>query len=233
MQITSDNNEQLKKFFWSVLLVAVIIVMGAGCEDREDNAKSTLEEKQRVVRSAEAIHPILIGSKVPELTLRTIDGELFNLNEAIRNKPTVLIFYRGGWCPYCNLQLGQIQEIEADIIKYGYQIIAISPDKPEKLIESIDKHKMNYLLLSDSNMSVAKAFGIAFNLDESIIKKYEEYGIDLVDASGEKHYSLPVPSVFVIGTDGIVKFKYVNPNYKVRLDPNVLLSVVKVWQEKE
>lgn len=233
MQITSDKNEQLKKFFWSVLLVAVIIVMGAGCEDREDNAKSTLEEKQRVVRSAEAIHPILIGSKVPELTLRTIDGELFNLNEAIRNKPTVLIFYRGGWCPYCNLQLGQIQEIEADIIKYGYQIIAISPDKPEKLIESIDKHKMNYLLLSDSNMSVAKAFGIAFNLDESIIKKYEEYGIDLVDASGEKHYSLPVPSVFVIGTDGIVKFKYVNPNYKVRLDPNVLLSVVKVWQEKE
>lgn len=231
MQITSDKNEQLKKFFWSVLLVAVIIVMGAGCEDREDNAKSTLEEKQRVVRSAEAIHPILIGSKVPELTLRTIDGELFNLNEAIRNKPTVLIFYRGGWCPYCNLQLGQIQEIEADIIKYGYQIIAISPDKPEKLIESIDKHKMNYLLLSDSNMAGAKAFGIAFKLDEATIKKYEGYGIDLVDASGEEHYYLPVPSVFVVGTDGIIKFEYVNPNYKVRLDPNILLSTVKAGQE--
>ena len=232
MQITSDKTEHVK-IFVSVLLLAAIIAMGVGCEDREDKAKTTVEKKQRTARSAEDISPILIGSNVPELMLRTIDGKPFNLNEAIRNKPTVLIFYRGGWCPYCNMQLSQLQEIEADIIKYGYQIIAISPDRPEKLNESFDKYKMNYLLLSDSYMAGAKAFGIAFKLDESTIKKYGEYGIDLVDASGEKHYSLPVPSVFVIGTDGIVKFKYVNPNYKVRLDANVLLSILKVGQEKE
>lgn len=235
MQSTSDKIEQVKKHrgfvHLYVLLLAVVVVLGVGCEDQKD--KVIEEGTQRVARSAEEICPILIGAIVPELMLRTVDGKSFNLNEAIRSKPTVLIFYRGGWCPYCNMQLGQLREIEAEIIKYGYQIIAISPDKPKKLIESIDKHKMNYLLLSDSNMAVAKAFGIAFKLDESIIKKYDEYGIDLHDASGEKHYFLPVPAVFVVGTDGIIKFEYVNPNYKVRLDPNILLSVVKVGQEKD
>jgi peroxiredoxin len=208
-----------------------ILSVVAGCQDRKD--KAVEEETQRAARSAHQICPILVGANVPELTLRTVDGELFNLNEAIRNKPTVLIFYRGGWCPYCNMQLGQLRDIEPEIIKYGYQIIAISPDRPKKLIESIDEHKMNYLLLSDSNMAVAKAFGIAFKLDDATLKKYEEYGIDLHDASGQKHYSLPVPAVFVIGTDGIIKFEYVNPNYAVRLDPNILLSVAKAGQEKE
>jgi peroxiredoxin len=231
MQSTTDKNEQIRKSCGSVLLMAVVVALGEGCEDRKD--KTVEEETQSVARSAEETRPILIGAKVPELMLRTVDGKLFNLNEAIRNRPTVLIFYRGGWCAYCNMQLGQLQGIEAEIMKSGYQIIAISPDRPEKLSESIDKYKMNYLLLSDSNMAGAKAFGIAFKLDESTIKKYDEYGIDLVDASGEEHYSLPVPAVFVVGTDGIIKFEYVNPNYKVRLDPNILLSVVKVEQEEE
>ena len=231
MQNTSDKIEQLKKIIGSVLLLAVIVALGAGCEDKKDQAVE--EATQRVARSAEEICPILIGSNIPELMFRTVDNKLFNLNEAIRKKPTVLIFYRGGWCQYCNMRLNQLQGIEAEIMKSGYQIIAISPDRPEKLIESIDKYKMNYLLLSDSTMAGAKAFGIAFKLDESTIKKYDEYGIDLVDASGEKHYSLPVPAIFVVGTDGIIKFEHVNPNYKVRLDPNILLSVVKYGQEKE
>jgi len=231
MQCTSDRIKQVKKLFGFVLLLAVIVVLGAGGADKKGKA---LEEKtHKVARSAEEICPILIGDSVPELMLRTVDGKLFNLNEAIRNKPTVLIFYRGGWCPYCSKHLGQLQAIETEIIKSGFQIIAISPDRPGKLIESIDKHKMNYLLLADSNMAGAKAFGIAFKLDEATIKKYDRFGIDLVDASGEKHYSLPVPAVFVIGTDGIIKFGYVNPNYKVRLDANILLNVVKVSQERE
>lgn len=234
MQNASDKNGQAKEHcgtgYLHILLLAVIAIPTAGCEDGKNN---TIEAAQSAARSAEEICPILVGSAVPELTVRTVDGEPVDLNETIRNKPAVLIFYRGGWCPYCNTQLAQLQQIEAEIIKYGYQIIAISPDKPGKMAESIDEHKMNYLLLSDSDMAAAKAFGIAFKLDESTIKKYDEYGIDLYAASGEKHYSLPVPSVFVIGTDEIIKFEYVNPNYKIRLNPDILLSVVKAGQEKK
>lgn len=230
MQTTSDRIEYVKKLFGLVLFVAAIVALGAGCQDKKD--KAVEEETQRIARSAEEICPILIGAKVPELMLRTAEGKSFNLNEAIQTKPTVLIFYRGGWCPYCNKQLGRLQEIEDEIIKAGFQIIAVSPDRPEKLVESIDKFKMNYLLLSDSNLAAAKAFGIAFKLDKATIEKYDKYGIDLVDASGEEHYSLPVPAVFVIRTDGIITFEYANPDYKLRLEANTLLSVVKAGQEK-
>lgn len=149
------------------------------------------------------------------------------MNDAIAKKPTILVFYRGGWCPYCNLHLGQLQKIEAELIKIGYQIIAISPDTPEKLRQSIEKHKLNYLLLSDSKMTAACSFGIAFKVDKKAIKKYKGYGIDLESASGEKHHLLPVPAVFIVGTDSIIKFEYVNPDYKVRLGPDLLLAAAK------
>ncbi len=181
--------------------------------------------------SAEDIRPILIGAAVPKLTLSTVDGNSFDLNAAITEKPTVLIFYRGGWCPYCNVQLGQLQDIEPKLIQLGYQIIAINPDRPAKLGQAIQKHKLNYLLLSDSKMIGAQAFGLAFKVDEATLERYKNLGIDLEDASGEKHHLLPVPAVFVVGTDGIINFEYVNPNYKVRISPDLLLAAAKAALE--
>lgn len=185
--------------------------------------------------SAEDICPILVGAMVPNLTLTTVNGRLFDLNAAIAEKPTVLIFYRGGWWPYCNVQLGQLQNIEPQLIQLGYQIIAINPDHPAKLEQAIQKHKLSYLLLSDSKMIGARAFGIVFKVDEETLERYKnQLGIDLEDASGEKHHLLPVPSVFVIGMDGVIKFEYVNPNYKLRINPDLLLAAAKTaleWRE--
>lgn len=109
----------------------------------------------------------------------------------------------------------------------GYQIIAISPDRPEKLKESILKHNLNYTVLSDSPMESAKAFGIAYKVDKETVANLNKFGIDLEDASGKKHNYLPVPAVFVIGVDGVIKFTYVNSDYKVRIDTDVLLSAAK------
>ena len=86
---------------------------------------------------------------------------------------------------------------------------------------------MKYTLLSDSKMEESKKFGIAFKVDDSTIEKYKGYGIDLDDASGENHHLLPVPAVFLVGTDSVIKFTFANPDYKVRLNPEVLLSKVK------
>ena len=130
------------------------------------------------------------------------------------------------------MQLGQLQNIEPQLIQLGYQIIAINPDHPAKLGEAIQKHKLSYLLLSDSKMIGARAFGIVFKVDEKTLERYKnQFGIDLEDASGEKHHLLPVPSVFVIGTDGVIKFEYVNPNYKVRINPDLLLAAAKTALE--
>ncbi len=180
-----------------------------------------------VPTSAQDIKPLLIGASVPDVTLRTAKGESFNLKAAAAKKPTVLIFYRGGWCPYCNTYLGQLQAAEADLLNLGYQILAISPDRTPKLGESVEKGKLTYTLLSDSSMTAAQAFGIAFRVDDATLEKYKGYNIDLEAASGEKHHLLPVPAVFIVGTDGVIAFVYANPDYKVRLAPEVLLAAAK------
>ena len=129
------------------------------------------------------------------------------------------------------MQLGQLQNIEPQLIQLGYQIIAINPDKPAKLGQAIQKYKLSYLLLSDSTMVGAQAFGIAFIVDEKTLERYKNLGIDLEVASGGKHYLLPVPAVFIVGTDGIIKFEYVNLNYKVRINPDLLLIAAKASLE--
>jgi len=181
-----------------------------------------------VATSAEDIHPLSIGATVPALTLQAADGSAFDMNTVIAKRPTVVIFYRGGWCPYCNLHLGQLQTIEPELLKLGYRILAISPDRPEKLGGSEQTHKLTYTLLSDHTMSAARAFGVAFRVEDGTLETYKGYGIDLEAESGENHHLLPVPSVFIVGTDGTVKFVYANPDYKIRLAPDVLLGAAKM-----
>ena len=117
-----------------------------------------------------------------------------------------------------------MQQIEGKLIGMGYQILAISVDKPEKLKETLMKYEMKYRLLSDSRMEGSKAFGIAFKAGQKNLEKNGEYEATLEAYSGEKHHLLPVPSVFITGTDGIIKYEYSNPDYKIRIKPDVLLE---------
>lgn len=174
--------------------------------------------------NAEDISPVLSGTKIPDVTLTDINGNTVDLLNRVSGKSAILIFYRGGWCPFCNLQLSQIQKIDSDLVALGYEILAISPDRPDELKKSIEKHNIEYTLLSDSSMNACLKFGIAFKVADEIIEKYKSYEIDLEASSGLNHHLLPVPSVFIVGTDGIIKFEYINPNYKIRLDPDVLMA---------
>lgn len=183
--------------------------------------------QQHVAGSANEICPIKIGSALPRLNLQTINGDSFDLNAAIIQKPTVLIFYRGGWCPYCNRQLSQIRRIHPQLTSMGYQLIAVSADRPEKLVETVQKDSLKYMLLSDSKTFAAQTLGLAFKVDESTVERYRKNNMDMEEASGESHHILPVPAVFVIGTDGIIKFEYVNPDYRVRVDAEVLLAAAR------
>lgn len=176
----------------------------------------------QVPDSAGKISPILTGSRVPELILQDTNDNPFNLNQAFIRKPTILIFYRGGWCPYCSAQLSRLGEIEQDFLTLGYQIIAISPDNPGILQVNYSKFDTHYTLLSDSDMIAAKAFGLAYKVSDQDYKELLKSGIDIEKASGRKHHLLPVPAAYVIGTDGKIKFQYVNPDYKVQVNGRLL-----------
>ncbi len=123
--------------------------------------------------------------------------------------------------------MGQLQKIEDDLLELGYQIVAVSPDRPEKLQESIKKNKLKYRLVSDASMEGSKAFGLAFRVDDETIEKYKGWGLDLEKASGQDHHYLPVPAVYLIDKEGLIRFLYVNPNYKVRLQPDILLGAAR------
>lgn len=110
----------------------------------------------------------------------------------------------------------------------GYQIIAVSPDLPEKLKAGPKIKDVKYLLLSDSDARGARAFGLAYRVADETVEKYVQFGIDLEEASGEEHHILPVPAAYIVGTDGIIKFEYVDPNYRVRIDPALLLKAAEV-----
>ncbi|TDJ00934.1 MAG: methyltransferase domain-containing protein [Deltaproteobacteria bacterium] len=128
--------------------------------------------------------------------------------------------------------MGQLQKIESQLVELGYKIIAISPDQPDKLRATIRKHDLAYLLLSDSKMIAARAFGIAFRVDAATLDRYRGFGIDLQAASGEKHQLLPVPSVFVVGTDAVIRFRYSNPDYTVRIEPDALLEAARAAAQR-
>lgn len=167
------------------------------------------------------ISPLLIGEKAPPVILTHLNGKTDSLSTLLRKQETVLIFYRGGWCPFCNVQLAELQSIESDILKLGYQIVAISPDSPENLKASVDKHKLNYQLLSDANMNAAQLFGIAFNVPENSKERLAK------SSGGQNPGQLPVPSVFVLNKQGEILFEYINPDYKKRISAKLLQAVLK------
>lgn len=202
--------------------ILVLICLSLGCEPPA--ARHTAQTS--IPTTADAVRPLLVGARTPQVTLRDAEGRPVSLRTLLAEKPTVLVFYRGGWCMYCNTHLGQLKQAEARVLESGWQIVAVSPDRPEKLRESLQKHEVNYTLLSDSDMAAAQAFGIAFQVDDETVTKYQGYGIDLDDASGRAHHLLPVPSVFLVDAEGVIVFQYVNPDYTVRLHPDVLLAAI-------
>ena len=180
--------------------------------------------------NADSVRPALIGTQLPALTLKGVDGKTVDLNAEIAKAPTILVFYRGGWCPFCNTQLAALAKSAPELQKMGYQIIGISPDLPAELSKSIGKNKLDYTLLSDSKAQAIDALGLGFVVDDATLEKYKGYGIDLEKSSGETHHILSVPAVYLLDKTGLIKFSYVNPNYKVRLDKGVLMAAAKAYK---
>lgn len=172
-------------------------------------------------KTAIDVAPLLIGEKVPELTVLSSEGKSVKLLEVLQKQKTILVFYRGGWCPYCNIQLAALGQSEQELLALGYQIIAVSPDAPAALKTTDEKEKLNYLLLSDSKGELSRAMGLAFQAPENykpIIAKGSE-GINTT--------FLPVPAVFFVGTNGLIQFEHITPDFKNRISAELLLAAAK------
>jgi len=179
--------------------------------------------------SAEEVQPLLTGMKAPGFTVRDVTGHGFEFKPGEQDKPIVLTFFRGGWCPYCNLHLSEMRFAEKRLGEMGFAIWFISIDKPELLLESLDDPGIGYTIYSDSSLDATRAFGLAFKVDKATVERYLTYDIDLEQASGKNHHVLPAPATYIIGRNGIINFAYINPDYKVRLHPDVLLAAANAY----
>jgi peroxiredoxin len=222
MQQPLDRKITMNKFISgliaALLLLTSVSTMAAG--DRKD-----------IHSSADQVQPLLAGMKAPDFTVRDVEGKAFEFKAGQQHKPVVLTFFRGGWCPYCNLHLSEMRLAEKQLAEMGFNIWFISIDKPELLLESLADPDIGYTIYSDSSLDATRAFGLAFQVDDELNKRYLTYNIDLEKASGENHHVLPAPATYIIGTDGIINFAYINPDYKVRLHPDVLLAAAKAYNE--
>lgn len=211
--------------FATVALALAMAFAGiaAHCQDATTDTKNPA-----IADSAEEVKPLQAdgATKLPALILKTVDGEPFDLNKSVAQKPTVLVFYRGNWCPYCASHLAAVQKVSKEIVEAGFQILAISPDKPENLKKSIKKAELTYTLLSDPALKAAQAFGLAYRVSDSDREKLEKFGIDLSQHSGEKHNLLPVPALYLIAPDGTLLYTYFNADYTKRLAPADLLKAL-------
>ncbi len=167
------------------------------------------------------------GDSLPAVNILDEDGQAVALRELVREQPAVIIFYRGGWCPYCNRHLMALAEAEPRILAAGHRIVAISPDRPAKLKATPKRGKLGYRLYSDREAEAARALGIAFRVPDELVAKYKgEYQIDLEAAAGDTHHLLPHPAVFVVGTDGVIRFAHVDPDYRKRLSVDEILAAI-------
>jgi peroxiredoxin len=183
---------------------------------------TTVANAQNAVpKSATDIAPLLIGEKIPEIILKSSENTDVQLADLLKKKKSILVFYRGGWCPYCNMHLQAMAEAEKQILEQGFQIIAISPDAPANLKITAEKDKAKYTLLSDSKGELIKAIGIAFEAPEN----YKS--VINVHSNGVNTNFLPVPSVFVVNTENEILFEYISPDFKHRISPELLVSVLK------
>lgn len=216
---------------WTLFIVISCLII-QGCRESGTQDGTNQAPKDYALEASE-VSPVLTGTMIPDISLKSIEGDSLQLREMIAQKPAVLIFYRGGWCPYCNRHMAQLQEAHSQLADLGYQILAVSPDNPEYLQASKQEKDLSYTLLSDSDMEASKAFGLAFKVDSATVERYKNNGMDLEERSGHEHHLLPAPAVFLVNPDGLINFQYVNPDYKTRIKSEVLLSAAKAYYPEE
>lgn len=190
-----------------------------------------LQAAPTIASSAAEARPLRRGATAPAVKLIAVEGNVVDLGAAFSAKPTILVFYRGSWCPFCNKQLAALGEAQDELTALGYQILAISPDTAEGLKAMAGKNHLNYQLLSDHEMSASAAYGVAFKVPAETEKTYKQYGIALASIPGGEGTWLPVPAVFIVDRTGVVRFAYSNPDYKTRLKNTDLILAAKAALE--
>lgn len=192
-----------------------------------------------VARTAAEIQPLGPGDAAPRFTVETVDNERFDFDPRTLERPAILVAFRGGWCPFCNLHLSELRHAIPEISAMGIDVLFLSGDRSELLMSSLERETqdridgLGYTILSDANAQAAIALGIAFKASDRTLQGRHERGDDIEESSMARHGVLPVPAVFAVDREGMITFAYANPDYKIRLSPDELLAAASAIATRE
>lgn len=178
------------------------------------------------LKAIEASFGLPVGSTAPNFTLENQAGNSIEFSQVLKEDIVVLFFYRGDWCPYCNLQLVAYQEMIPTLEFYGARLIAINPQLPDKSLSLAEKHQLGFDILSDVDLAVAEAFRIKFTLPDYLQPVYKTLGLDLEIHNANHQWELPLAATFIIDKNGTIISSFIDTDYKNRMEPQRILEVL-------
>lgn len=215
--------------FVSFLLLMFYFTPAFAQEQQEVAPDTTTEvtaEPAEVV--VEEMLGLQVGEQAPDFEATTYEGKPFRFSEVYSQKPTVLIFYRGGWCPYCNTHLQEIQSKIGDFNRLGVSVVALSVDKPENEAATVAEKSLSFMIVSNPGAEVLQAYRLVEKVpDEVVAMLKNEYGIDLEAASGQTHHTIAVPAVYILNKNGKVLYAHADRDYKLRKSAEEIVSVLE------
>jgi peroxiredoxin len=168
------------------------------------------------------------GDRVADFILPDVHGEPVRLQSLLDAGPVVISFYRGGWCPYCSIELRGLERALPEIKAHGASLVAISPQLPDNSLWTEEKNHLTFTVLSDVGNVIARRFGIVFQLPEDLLEAYEAFNHGLADMNGEEGATeLPIPATYLLDSSGIIRLAFIEEDYTRRLDPQIILEALR------
>jgi peroxiredoxin len=189
--------------------------------------KALVAEIDGVVRSGVGSKAPRVGDLAPPFSLPDARGKKVSLDSLLREGRVVISFYRGQWCPFCDLQLRAYQEVLPRIRALGANLVAISPQTPDESLSTVEKRDLAFYVLSDAGNKTAQSYGLVWKVPVGLDALHKGFGVDLAKSNGDALNELPVPGTFILGSDGRIAFSYLNADWRVRLEPAELVRALE------
>ena len=211
----SELAKQIEQFNYELATQVPQEVLEAFGKSIKDLKTKNIEEKS-----------IKLGAIMPDFSLPNAKNEIIHSKEILKSGKMIIAFYRGSWCPYCNLELKALQEKISEFKEKNATLVAISPQSPDNSLTVIEKHHLTFEVLTDKDNVFAKQLGIVFELQDFVLPYYHALGIDLSNFNENDDNSLPIPAVFVVNESSKIIYKFADANYMNRIDIDELLKTL-------
>ncbi len=218
----------MRKIFFLAILAISTLCGSAGAQDAKMAKDAVMKDSPKGFVSIEdATRSALnVGAKMPSFTLNDSLGKAVSSADLLKEGNLVIVFYRGAWCPFCNTYLHNLQKNLTQIKENGGTLVAISVENADRSLAIAKKNEINFTVLSDPNLDVARTFGIVYQLPDATVEKYKGFGLDLAKYNGTEKAELPLSATYVVNKKGEIVYAFLEPDYKKRAEPEVIIQTL-------